>query len=106
MTPVFHSEAEQELADAVSYYDCARAGLGDEFLAVVESRVSEATHDPASWPEISSGVRRIRIPRFPFDLIFAETAQGLVVLAVMHHHRRPGYWSDRIEDAGTRQGPA
>jgi hypothetical protein len=34
--------------------------------------------------------------RFPFVIVFRETAFGLEIIAVAHGHRRPGYWRDRL----------
>jgi hypothetical protein len=42
-------------------------------------------------------VRRRRTNRFPYAIVFVETASEYVVIAVMHLRRRPGYWLSRIE---------
>lgn len=98
MRAIFHPEAELELMDATCHYDASREGLGDEFATAGEARVDEFTRDPSSWPVIEHSVRRARVLRFPYDVVFAETDEAIVILAVMHHHRRPGYWFHRVRE--------
>ena len=98
MRVIFHPEAEAELMDAARQYDNARKGLGDEFTDAVQNRVTESARHPSSWPVVRDPVRRVRVPRFPYDVLIAETTHGLAILAVMHHHRHPEYWLDRFQD--------
>jgi hypothetical protein len=48
--------------------------------------------------ELSSGgrSRRYRLRRFPYGLVYVETGSDIIILAVMHLHRRPGYWNERL----------
>jgi hypothetical protein len=36
--------------------------------------------------------------RFPFGLLYAIETERIVIVAVAHLKRRPGYWKDRIEE--------
>ena len=40
-------------------------------------------------------LRRKLVRRFPYAVISLEDADEIAVLAVMHLHRRPGYWQER-----------
>jgi toxin ParE1/3/4 len=42
------------------------------------------------------GVRRFVMSRFPFALPYLVIEEQVVVLAVAHLRRRPGYWLRRI----------
>jgi hypothetical protein len=35
--------------------------------------------------------------RFSFSLIYSVEANEILIVAVAHHGRRPGYWNDRVE---------
>lgn len=48
--------------------------------------------DYPDWLEIR--VFRFRV--FPYSLIISVEPDALLVLAVAHARRRPGYWRDRI----------
>jgi hypothetical protein len=49
-----------------------------------------------SYPEIEPGIRRCRLARFPYGLIYGVDDETVVIVAVAHLHRRPRYWIDRI----------
>jgi toxin ParE2 len=42
----------------------------------------------APWPR----VMRYRLRRFPYGLVYRLAESEIVVLAVMHLHRKPDYW--------------
>jgi mRNA-degrading endonuclease RelE of RelBE toxin-antitoxin system len=42
-------------------------------------------------------VRRCRLRRFPYGLIYAIDRGDILIVAVAHAHRRPDYWRDRMK---------
>jgi hypothetical protein len=53
---------------------------------------------PLAWPAVGKGVRRCLLARFPYLVIYAPLPGELLVLAVGHQHRRPGYWRERLAE--------
>ncbi len=51
---------------------------------------------PVALPVLQGCLRRSLLRRFPYGIICAEEGDGVWVLAVMHLHRKPGYWRDRV----------
>ena len=96
MIASFLPPARQELSEAVDYYDSLQPGLGDEFASEVENAIQRILHNPQAWPKLSQSVRRCRLRRFPYSLIFQVAGDRILVLAVMHLRRRPDYWGARI----------
>jgi plasmid stabilization system protein ParE len=88
--------AQSELDDTVTWYNRQASGLGREFLDELDRAVRRAVAFPMSYPEIEPGIRRCRLARFPYGLIYGLDGETLVVVAVAHLHRRPRYWIDRI----------
>jgi hypothetical protein len=43
-----------------------------------------------------AGTRRVQIQRCPFSIIYRIQPEQLIVVAVAHHRRRPGYWQGRV----------
>jgi hypothetical protein len=41
-------------------------------------------------------IRRARLPRFQYAVIFMDLGTEIRVLAVAHAKRRPGHWLDRV----------
>ena len=54
----FHPEAEEELNDAVWYYEDQMPGLGYEFLEEVFACVSRILAFPDAWSSLSARTRR------------------------------------------------
>lgn len=92
----FLTLAQQEVDDAVAWYDGQAARLEQEFLDELDRAVRRALAFPMSCPEIEPGVRRCLLARFPYGLIYGVDRETIVVVAVAHLHREPRYWVDRI----------
>ena len=92
----FLTPAQRELDDAVGWYDEQVTGLGLEFLDELDRAVRRVVAFPLSYPEIEPGIRRCRLARFPYGLIYGVDGETVIVVAVAHLHRRPRYWIDRI----------
>lgn len=58
--------------------------------------MDRVARNPEAWHPLGDGVRRCRLSRFPYGLIYAIDKDDIVVLAVAHLHRRPDYWRDRL----------
>jgi hypothetical protein len=52
----------------------------------------EVEEAPLRWPEFDPCVRPQLLGKFPYALLYTVERDLIVVLAVMHHRRRPGYW--------------
>jgi toxin ParE2 len=90
------AEARAELDAAAEWYEAARAGLGAQFLDEFESGVSKITATPHAWHPLGSRLRRFRLRRFPYGIIYLVATEEIVIIAVAHLHRRPDYWRERL----------
>jgi plasmid stabilization system protein ParE len=91
----FHPQAEKELEDIENYYDSKSKGLGDRFRSEIETTISRIIKFPQGWHPLSQVVRRCRLTAFPYGLIYRVKNDQIRILAVMHLHREPKYWTDR-----------
>ena len=97
MSYTFHPAAEAEHLESVAYYESKQAGLGASYLAEFERTMSDACEAPHRYPiEKQPDVRRIRMNRFPFAVLFRESSGTVQVLAAAHNRRRPQYWLGRL----------
>ncbi len=92
----FHPEAESEFVEAIAYYEECEAGLGFDFSREVYVSIQEALEYPAMWPILDAPIRRCLVHRFPFGVLYSVEAEGVFILAVMHLHREPDYWKQRL----------
>jgi plasmid stabilization system protein ParE len=97
VTVVFHPLAEQELIAAAKSYETRAPGLGADFVRQVERTLSDIVANPdAGTLFVGSRIRRRLLRRFPFGLVYQRDTENILVIAVMHLHRRPGYWKRRL----------
>lgn len=93
---VFLPEAEQEMLEAAIYYQSQASGLGVDYLSEVERAVQAITKSPNTWPIIKGELRRRLVRRFPFGILYRIEPEKIVIIAVAHLRRKPGYWKKRI----------
>jgi toxin ParE1/3/4 len=94
--PVFNHFAEQELVDAVDYYEAAQAGLGLRYLQEVEYLIQLLVEFPEMGVVIQGSIRRLVLPKFPYSLLYRVLDDRQIrILAVAHHKQRPRYWVNR-----------
>lgn len=93
----FLPPAEEEMVAAAQYYEARSHGLGADFLDEVQHNVKAISTNPRTAPVIKAGIRRRLLKRFPFGILYAVEPDTVVVLAVMHLRRRPGYWEERVK---------
>lgn len=91
----FHPHAEKELEEIENHYDGIRDILGDRFREDIEMTISRILKFPNGWQPISSSIRRCRLSSFPYGIVYRVTPREIRLLAVMHNHREPGYWTYR-----------
>jgi hypothetical protein len=92
----FHPDALAELERAKVWYDAQRPGLGGSFFYEITAAVSRIRETPNTWQEYKRGTRRFLLHRFPFAVIYSQHSNSLLVVAIMHLKRRPGYWQSRL----------
>jgi plasmid stabilization system protein ParE len=97
MTVRFLAIARQELDDAFDWHERQSSGLGYEFLDEIDRTVHRIKAYPDSCTELTPGVRRALVNRFPDGLIYGQDAAAIVIMAVAHLHREPRYWVSRSE---------
>jgi toxin ParE1/3/4 len=94
--PPFHPEAEEEMNAEADYYDSKAEGLGSDFLEAVRRTAVAAAQNPDHGSPYSQYTRRCSLHRFPHWLVYVPVGDGIIVVAVVHPSRRPGYWTDRL----------
>jgi plasmid stabilization system protein ParE len=91
----FHPEAEKEFIEAIDYYEDIELGLGYDFAGEVYLSIQRALEFPEAWTKMEDEIRRSMVNRFPFGVLYSIEADEIFILAIMHLHKRPGYWKSR-----------
>lgn len=93
----YHERAAAELREATRYYVEQGGSLASDFLDEVDRGIAFIVENPEGAPVISAeGVRRKGLARFPYSLLYLVEPERIRIVTVMHHKRRPGYWTDRL----------
>ena len=95
MTLQFHPAAQDEFVETVAFYEAAGVGLGQQFREAVRVGLDRIVAHPEIGGRRGS-TRRFVIDGFPFDVVYRVRPEGIDVLALAHHRRRPGYWRRRV----------
>jgi plasmid stabilization system protein ParE len=96
MTYIFLPDAQEELYEAAFRYDAEKEGLGDQFCAEIGLMLARILANP-TLPRLRGGrYRRVNSNRFPYYVAYTIRAETVVILAVAHGRRRPGYWRKRL----------
>jgi len=91
----FHESAEKELFSAIEYYEERQPGLGLRFSEEVKATIERICAHPHVWASIDSKTRRCLTSRFPYGILYRIIKDNIRIMAIMHLHRKPDYWSDR-----------
>jgi len=98
MTPiVFLPGAEQEMLEAAHYYEFQSPGLGSDYLSEIERAVHSIVTSPQTWPVLEGDIRRRLLRRFPCGVLYRIDPTEIVIIAIAHLRKKPGYWKNRIQ---------
>ena len=92
-----HRLAVAEIDHEVDYYESCRVGLGAELEDEIDAVIDTIIQFPEAAPQWRNRPdRRLAIlDRFPFAVPYQIKGEEIVILALAHTSRRPGYWSRR-----------
>ena len=97
MNTEFLPEAEEEFLDAARDYESAAPGVGFRFVAEVHRCLGFVSEHPYAAAAEGRGVRKKLLNHFPYNLLYSVESDLLVVVAIAHQKRRPGYWRGRVK---------
>ena len=93
---IVRPEAELDIEEATSWYESRWPSLGVRFTDQLGQLLQQIANNPFQFPEVEHGVRRGLLHRFPYAVYFATAEEIIAVLAVLHQHRHPDLWKQRI----------
>jgi len=91
----FHPEALEEYRQAALWYAEREPELGLQFIGSVEDAIKRVVDAPSRWRVIEEDVRRCLTRVFPYAVLYTIESDFLLIVAVMHCSREPGYWRGR-----------
>ena len=71
--------------------------MGDWFAAEVRLAIRRILTTPERWRVVEDDVRPCGVRVFPFSVLYTIETGFILIVAVMHAKRQPGYWKYRLE---------
>ena len=91
----FRPEASADVAEAFSWYEQQRPGLGAEFEAQLDRALGYVADVPLAGRPVHRTFRRVLLRRFPFTVYYTVTDDLIEIRAVLHYRRHPQTWLRR-----------
>jgi plasmid stabilization system protein ParE len=92
----FHPAAQRENSRAIAWYQERSTAAARRFVEEVDRVVAVIASHPDRYGWYEEPFHEAGLRRYPYSLIYRVEASGdVLVLAVAHASREPGYWQDR-----------
>ena len=91
----FHPDATIELTESSDWYAERSSRAARDFLVAVDVAVASIVDDPERFVHIDDRHQSCSVIKFPFQIVYRFSNDRIVVVAIAHAKRRPGYWRGR-----------
>jgi plasmid stabilization system protein ParE len=90
--------AEQDLTEAVDFYEAQREGLGRDFHDEVALQLRNIERNPLLYPvsEVPT-VHKAALKVFPFCIYYQVHDRAVMIIAVHDSRRNPKRWKGRVK---------
>lgn len=90
-----HPQALREARAARLWYKRRSPSAAIGFVAELDHAISSIGRDPALHADYIHGTKRYLMSRYPFAVVYRIQSTLVLILAVAHVRKRPGYWTRR-----------
>ena len=70
------------------------------FIATIETTLDQLGKNPEWGKILEADIRRSLARVFPYAVLYSIESDYLLIIAIMHCHREPGYWRHRLQTKG------
>ncbi len=92
----FRPEVEEDIVNAVTWYENKRSGLGHEFLLEYLAAIQRIRDNPLLFAVAANGLRPCRLKRFAYLIHFVVVGDNILVVALMGGGRDDSTFTHRI----------
>ena len=90
----FLEEADQEFQEHIGYFISHSLTAAENFVDA--GAVRDIREYPQVGAPISPIVRQRVLTGFRYSILYVDTPDEIIIVAVAPHRRRPGYWRRRL----------
>ena len=96
MLPIdYLSGARRDFDESFGWYRQRSARAAIRFADAVDEALKQVAAHPTRFVSSDGVHREYTVKKFPFRIVYRLTKNRVLVVAIAHAKRRPGYWSDR-----------
>ena len=88
-------EAQEDLRDAARYYEAEQSGLGRALINEVRRACRLIAEQPHASRRERGDIRVRTVQRFPYRVYYRVRGEEILIIAIGHRRRRPGFWHTR-----------
>jgi plasmid stabilization system protein ParE len=97
VNPAFHQEAIREFEEAVKFYGERGHNLAIRFKHELQKTITRVVAHPDRWRILEDDIHRCLVNVFPYSVLYTIETDYVVIVAIMHNKRQPGYWRSRLK---------
>jgi plasmid stabilization system protein ParE len=91
-----HPEAAIDLKEGKAFYRHRSPMAAVTFAHEIDTALRQIAESPLRFPAGEHGTREYVLPwRFPYTLVYRIRENVIVIFAIAHQSREPGYWQHR-----------
>jgi plasmid stabilization system protein ParE len=96
MWPVRYLPAARvDFDESFNWYATQNVVSARQFVQAIDATLTRISTDPESFPLVDRHHRACSLRRFPFRIVYRWCDDHVLVVAVAHAKRRPGFWRHR-----------
>jgi plasmid stabilization system protein ParE len=92
----YHPRASDEVAEAFVWYSEVDPEVAERFKLELDRAERLVQRSPQAWGRYLHDTRGFRFRGFPFVMTYIVRDERIIVVAIAHTRRRPGYWRNRL----------
>lgn len=89
LTEVLSLQAENELEDALYFYDLISTKIGDNFLNQINTCIESILLNPETYKLEFDVYRQAVVKKFPFVIIYTKIDSKILISAIFHTRKNP-----------------
>jgi len=88
--------ARRDFDDSFDWYSERSVQAAVGFGNAIDAALAAVAANPERFAAVDDLHRECPVRRYPFRIVYRVAENRILVVAVAHAKRRPGYWRDRI----------
>ncbi|QDV31314.1 Plasmid stabilization system protein [Planctopirus ephydatiae] len=89
------SAAAKDFTESLCWYAERSTALATDFESEFDAAIQRIAESPELFPAFDERHRYLQLRRFPFLIIYRIIGTIIIVIAVAHTARSPGFWDER-----------